>query len=111
MDLRVKGKLDLADVRRAVKLEGIDQLTGTVAADAAVKARMSDIDKKQYDRVAASGTVDVADLAAPKGKTLPLPLYDPAGVAPAETRSAPSSPRSPARSAAAISRRPAPSTT
>ena len=34
---------------------------------------MSDIDKKQYDRVAASGTVDVANLEL-KGKTLPLPL-------------------------------------
>src|ERR687897_340013 len=38
VDLTVNGKLDLADVRRAVKFEGIDQLTGTVAGDAAVKA-------------------------------------------------------------------------
>jgi hypothetical protein len=82
VDLRVKGKLDLADVRRAVKLEGIDQLTGTVAADAAVRTRMSDIDKKRYDRVGASGSVDVANLAlkaSPEpssegGKTLPRPL-------------------------------------
>ncbi len=73
VDARVKGKLDLADVRRAVKLDGIDQLTGTVAADAAVRTRMSYIDKKQYDRVAASGTVDVAGLTV-KGKTLPHPL-------------------------------------
>ena len=29
------------------------------AADAAVRTRMSSIDKKQYDKVAASGTVDV----------------------------------------------------
>ena len=73
VDLTVKGKLDLADVRRTVKLQNIDQLTGTVVADAAVKTRMSAIDKKQYDRVAASGSVDVADLEL-KGKTLPLPL-------------------------------------
>ena len=73
VDLTVKGKLDLAEVRQALKFEGIDQLTGTVAADAAVKARLSDIDKKQYDRVAASGTMDVANLEL-KGKTLPLPL-------------------------------------
>ncbi len=38
VDFRVKGKLDLADVRRAVKLEGVDQLTGNVAADAAVQS-------------------------------------------------------------------------
>ena len=73
VDLSLKGKLDLADVRRTVKLEGVDQLTGTVVADAAVRARMSAIDKKQYDRVAASGTIDVGDLTL-RGKTLPHPL-------------------------------------
>jgi hypothetical protein len=73
VDLRVKGKVDLADVRRTVKLEGIDQLAGTVAADAAVRTRMSCVDKKQYDKVAASGSVDVANLTV-KGKTLPHPM-------------------------------------
>ena len=73
VDLTVKGRLDLADVRRTVKFQNIDQLTGTVVADAAVKTRMSDVDKRRYDRVAASGTMDVTDLTL-KGKTLPLPL-------------------------------------
>jgi len=73
VDARVKGKVDLADVRRTLKLEGIDQLAGTVAADAAVRTRMSAIDKKQYDKVAASGSVDVANLTV-KGKSLPHPL-------------------------------------
>ena len=73
VDLRVKGKVDLADVRRSMKLEGIDQLAGTVAADAAVRTRMSFIDKKQYERVVASGTVEVGGLTV-KGKDLPHPL-------------------------------------
>ncbi|MDQ3136692.1 MAG: AsmA family protein, partial [Gemmatimonadota bacterium] len=73
VDARLKGRVDLADIRRTMKLDGIDQLTGTVAADAAVRTRMSFIDKKQYDRVAASGTVDVAGVTV-KGKTLPHPL-------------------------------------
>jgi hypothetical protein len=73
VDFRVKGKLDLADVRRTVKFQNIEQLTGTVVADASVKTRMSDVDKKRYQNVAASGTVDVAELTL-KGKTLPLPL-------------------------------------
>jgi hypothetical protein len=73
VDLRMKGKLDLADVRRTVKLEGVDQLTGTVAADAAVRTRMSSIDRKQYNKVAASGSVHVRNLTI-KGKTLPRPL-------------------------------------
>jgi hypothetical protein len=73
VDLRMKGKVDLADVRRTVKLEKVDQLTGTIAADAAVKTRMSAIDKQQYDKVAASGTVDVSGLTL-KGEALPHPL-------------------------------------
>jgi uncharacterized protein involved in outer membrane biogenesis len=73
VDARAAGKLDLADVRRTLKLEGIDQLAGTIAADAAVRTRMSYVDKKQYDRVAASGTVDVGNLIV-KGKSLPHPL-------------------------------------
>jgi hypothetical protein len=73
VDLRMKGKVDLADVRRTVKLEKVDQLTGTIAADAAVKTRMSAIDKQQYDKVAASGTIDVAGLTL-KGEALPHPL-------------------------------------
>ncbi|MFL5449866.1 MAG: AsmA family protein, partial [Gemmatimonadales bacterium] len=73
VDLRMKGKVDLADVRRTVKLDKVDQLTGTIAADAAVKTRMSAIDKQQYDKVAASGTIDVAGLTL-KGEALPHPL-------------------------------------
>lgn len=73
VDLKAKGKLDLADIRRTVKLEGIDRLTGTVAGDFAVRTRMSFIDRKQYDKVAASGSVDVENLTV-AGKTLPHPL-------------------------------------
>ena len=73
VDLRVAGKLDLGDVRRTLKLEGIDQLAGTVSADAAVRTRMSYIDTKQYDKVAARGSVDVENLTV-KGENLPQPL-------------------------------------
>jgi hypothetical protein len=73
VDARVKGKVDLADVRRTVKIEGIDQLAGTIAADASVRTRMSAIDRKQYEKVGASGSVDVAGLSV-KGQSLPHPL-------------------------------------
>lgn len=73
VDARLSGKVDLADVRRTVKLEGVNELAGTIAADAAVRTRMSYVDKKQYDKVNASGTVDVANLTV-KGKALPHPL-------------------------------------
>jgi hypothetical protein len=73
LDLRVKGRVDLADVRRTVKLEGIDELAGTIAADATVRTRMSYIDARQYNKVDARGTIDVGNLTV-KGENLPQPL-------------------------------------
>ena len=58
IDLRLAGALNLADIGRTVKLEGVNELAGTVAADVAIRARLSDVDAGRYDRVAASGTVD-----------------------------------------------------
>jgi hypothetical protein len=63
VDLRLKGAVDLADVRRTVKLEDVRELAGLVAADVALRTRRSWVDARQYERVAASGTVDVSRLA------------------------------------------------
>ncbi len=73
VDASVSGTVDLADLRRTVKLQGIDQLAGTVSANAAVRTRMSYLAKKTYDKVAASGTVTVGGLTV-KGAALPRPL-------------------------------------
>jgi hypothetical protein len=73
VDLRLTGKLDLADVQRTVKLANVKQLAGRVAADIAVRTRMSAIDRKQYDRIAARGTIDVSNLAL-ESADLPHPL-------------------------------------
>jgi vacuolar-type H+-ATPase subunit H len=73
VDARVAGRLDLADLRRTVKLEGVDELSGTLVTNAAVRTRMSAVQKKQYDKVGASGTLDIANLTL-KGKALPHPL-------------------------------------
>ena len=43
VDLRLTGKLDLADVKKTVKLEGVNELAGRIAADVAVRTRMSSI--------------------------------------------------------------------
>ena len=68
-----QGTVDLADLRRTIKLDNVQQLAGVVSADAAVRTRMSYVDKGQYDRVAARGTVDIRDLSV-KSKALPHPL-------------------------------------
>ena len=73
VDLRLTGKIDLADVKKTVKLEGVNELAGRVAADIAVKTRMSFIDRKQYDRVDARGTIGIQQLAL-KSADLPHPL-------------------------------------
>ena len=63
VDASVNGTLDLADLRRTIKLDGVQELAGRIAADAAVRTRMSWVDAGQYDRVAASGTIGIADLS------------------------------------------------
>ena len=73
LDARVQGTLDLADLRRTLKLEQGDELTGTVAADASVRTRMSWVDQAQYDRVAASGSIDLREIKV-ESDSLPLPL-------------------------------------
>jgi len=73
VDAGVTGTLDLADLRRTVKLQGVDQLAGTVAANAAVHTRMSYLARQAYDKVAASGTVNVSGVTV-TGSALPQPL-------------------------------------
>jgi hypothetical protein len=61
--LRVAGRLDLANVPRTVKLTTVQQLSGLVTANAAMRARLSDVNQKRYDNVDASGRVEVRQLA------------------------------------------------
>lgn len=63
VDLTLKGSVQLADVRRTIPLEDVSELAGLVSADVALRTRKSWIDAGQYDRIAASGTIDVSRLA------------------------------------------------
>ena len=73
VDLRLRGTVDLADVRRTVKLDGVSELSGLVAADVAVRARLSQLDARRYEGIAASGTIGVSRLAV-RAATLPHPV-------------------------------------
>jgi hypothetical protein len=73
VDAGVNGRVDLADVRRTIKLEGIDQLAGTVAANATVRTRLSYIRKQQYAKIGMSGSIDATGITM-KGASLPHPL-------------------------------------
>jgi hypothetical protein len=61
--LRVAGRVDLANVPRTIKLEKVKELSGTVSANAAMRARLSDVNHKRYDRVSAEGRVEIRQLA------------------------------------------------
>ena len=63
IDAKVQGRLDLADLKKTVKLPDVQELRGTIAVDAAVRTRLSSVDQGAYDRVSASGTIEVRDLA------------------------------------------------
>jgi uncharacterized protein involved in outer membrane biogenesis len=63
VDVSVTGRLDLADLARTVVLEGIDELAGVIVADAALRARLSDLDHGRYDAVTAGGSIAVSGLA------------------------------------------------
>jgi cell division septum initiation protein DivIVA len=73
VDLRLVGALNLADIGRTVKLEGVSELAGSVSADVAMHARMSDVDAGRYDRVAASGTATAARVAL-RTTAVPYPI-------------------------------------
>jgi hypothetical protein len=63
VDLRVAGALNLADLARTMKLEGVNQLSGMVAADILMRARVSDVDAKRLDRITAAGSATASRVA------------------------------------------------
>jgi hypothetical protein len=73
IDVRINGRVNLADASRTLKLDGIQELRGVVAANVAVRARMSDVEARRYDRVSARGAASVRDLTV-RSATLPHAL-------------------------------------
>ncbi|HEX6631359.1 MAG TPA: AsmA-like C-terminal region-containing protein [Gemmatimonadaceae bacterium] len=73
VDLALNGAVDLADIRRTVKLQDVSELAGLVAADVAMHTRKSWVDARQYDRIAASGTLDLSRVAL-RTAALPHPV-------------------------------------
>ena len=62
VDGAAKGRLDLSKVTQFVKLESGTQLTGLLDADISAKGNMSAIEKQQYDRFYAAGSLLVNNL-------------------------------------------------
>jgi hypothetical protein len=69
VDVRLVGRLELENVGRTMKLEGMEELRGTLVADAAMRARQSDVEARRFERVTASGSVEATDVAVRFGVT------------------------------------------
>lgn len=69
-DISIKGKLNLASVKDFIPLEKDDNLNGIIVSDIQLAGKMSDVDKKQYDKFKAQGNLEISDM---KYKTASLP--------------------------------------
>ncbi|HEY9226772.1 MAG TPA: AsmA family protein, partial [Gemmatimonadaceae bacterium] len=72
-DVRIAGSVNLGDIAKTVKLEGVTQLSGIVAADVATHARVSDVNAKRYDRVSASGAIQASRITM-QSSAVPYPI-------------------------------------
>ncbi|MBS0027941.1 AsmA-like C-terminal region-containing protein [Chitinophaga sp. 22321] len=62
VDAAAKGKLDLSKITQFVKLESGTNLSGLLDADISAKGNMSAIEKQQYDRFYAAGTLQLSNM-------------------------------------------------
>lgn len=62
LDAFVKGRIDLAGIKKFVPLEAGTDLSGIITADLTAKGRMSAIQQKKFDQFAASGNLGVTGM-------------------------------------------------
>jgi len=72
----ITGTLDLVNLSKAYPMEGIEELQGTIFADVQFKARMSEIDKKEYEKLAIKGNATVSNLAYKMSGMPPISILD-----------------------------------
>jgi len=78
VDLRLRGRVNLADLARTVVIEEVEEMTGTVSADLEVRARVSDVEARRFERIHASGEIDVVGVTI-RGEAVPYPVRVEAG--------------------------------
>jgi hypothetical protein len=61
IDAAAKGKLDLSKLAQFIKLEKDTKLAGLLNADVSVKGNVTDIEKQEYDKFNAAGTIRLND--------------------------------------------------
>ncbi len=62
IDASAKGKIDLTQMQKFMKMESGTKLSGTVSADVSVKGSIAAAQKKQFEKLDASGTIGINDV-------------------------------------------------
>jgi F0F1-type ATP synthase membrane subunit b/b' len=69
----IKGLIDLASVKEIVPMDKGDELSGVIKTDISIDGHMSAIDKKEFDKFKASGSLNIAQMNY-KSDSLPFPV-------------------------------------
>ncbi len=62
IDTKVKGKIDLAQISKAMPLEGVESLSGLIDADMELKGKMSQMESGNYSGVDAKGYFNIVNM-------------------------------------------------
>ncbi len=62
IDAAAKGRLDLSQMQQFVPLEAGTKLTGIILADMAIRGSIAAAQKKQFEKIDASGSIDISNL-------------------------------------------------
>jgi uncharacterized protein involved in outer membrane biogenesis len=62
IDATAKGKIDLTQMEKFMKFDAGTKLAGTITADVSVKGSMAAAQKKQFEKLDASGTIGFTDI-------------------------------------------------
>ncbi len=62
VDLKAKGTINLGELTKVLPIESVQNLSGVITADVAIKTLMSYIDKKQYEKVNMNGILGVNNM-------------------------------------------------
>jgi len=73
VDLKAKGKINMAKIPDLYPMEGLKTLTGNLDADIAFKGKLSDVEKEQYEKVDFQGDMKIANMVY-DSKDVDMPL-------------------------------------
>lgn len=63
IDASAKGSIDLSQVQQFMKMEEGTKMAGIVSANVSAKGSIADAKKQQYEKLDASGTIDISNLS------------------------------------------------